>query len=155
MARFRRLSKRVVAIILLVLVIIGMWFYEALYGTTGEALRRAESFLFTRQTVSRFADQDKSRYFFVTNRNRSSEQTEDPEAQFTSERVAATTFGRFDASIEPSIGLGMFINPSEWFQTEEILVNDLQLEVVLLRVERLARLSQTNVRDGLATTGVL
>ena len=35
------------------------------------------------------------------------------------------------------------------------LVDDLQLEVVLLRVERLARLSQTNVRDGLSATGVL
>ena len=120
----RFISRRVVIIILLVLVIIGMWFYEALYGTTGEALRRAENFLFTRITVSRLADQESVRYFFVSNRSQLDEEDLEFEEQFTNERKAGLTFGRFDATIEPSIGLGMFINPSEWFQTEEILVND-------------------------------
>jgi esterase/lipase superfamily enzyme len=126
MARLRFMSKRVIVIVLLVLIIIGMWFYQALYGTTGEALRRAENFLFTRQTVSRLADQDSARYFFVTNREKSADEGEDPEARFSNQRTPELKFGRFDASIEPSIGLGMFINPSEWFQTEEIRVNALQ-----------------------------
>ena len=125
--RFKLLSKRTIAILLLVLVIAGIWFYQALYGTTGEALRRAENFLFTRQTVARLADQDSVRYFFVTNRGKSAEEVEDPEDRFSNERESELKFGRFDASIEPSIGLGMFINPSEWFQTEEIRVDQLEI----------------------------
>ena len=112
---------------MLVLVIIGTWFYQVLYSTPGEALRRAENFLFTRQTVARLADQDAVRYFFVTNRRKSAEEMEDPEERFTNVREPGIRFGRFDATIEPSIGLGMLINPSEWFQTEEIRVNSLEL----------------------------
>ncbi len=124
MARF--ISKRTITIVLLLLVIAGMWFYQALYGSTGEALRRAESFIFTRVTVSRLADQESVRFFFVTNRNKTGDDSQEAEQRFSNQREASLKFGRFDASIEPSIGLGMFINPSEWFQTEEILVNDLE-----------------------------
>ena len=125
--RIKFVSKRTMIILLLLLVIAGMWVYQALYGSTGEALRRAENFLFTRQTVSRLADQDSVRYFFVTNRRKSPDEAVDPEERYTNEREPGLKFGRFDASIEPSIGLGMFINPSEWFQTEEIRVNQLEV----------------------------
>jgi len=35
-------------------------------------------------------------------------------------------FGSFDASIEPSLGLGMMINPTSWFQNEEIRLSEIQ-----------------------------
>lgn len=127
MKRSKFLSKRTITIVLLVLAIVGMWFYQALYGSTGEALRRAENFLFTRLTVSKLADQDSARYFFITNRSNSEEDEEEAEERFTNQRESGLTFGRFDATVEPSIGLGMFINPSEWFQTEEIRVNNFEV----------------------------
>ena len=116
-------TRYLVVIALLLLVITGMWFYQALYGSTGEALRRAENFLFTRSTVSQLGEQGSSRYFFITNRNKTNNE-ELLENRFASERETELKFGIFDASIEPSVGLGMFINPSEWFQTEEIVVSN-------------------------------
>jgi len=104
-----------------------MWFYQALYGVTGEALKRAENFLFTRMTVSRLSDQDNSRYFFVSNRKKMNEEDEDLENRFGSERSEMLNFGLFDIAIQPSVGLGMFINPSEWFQTEEVVVKNMEV----------------------------
>lgn len=124
-------TRYLVVIALLLLVITGMWFYQALYGSTGEALRRAENFLFTRMTISQLGEQGSSRYFFITNRNKTNDE-EILENRFGNERGTELKFGIFDASIEPSVGLGMFINPSEWFQTEEIVVSNtksLQQEV--------------------------
>jgi esterase/lipase superfamily enzyme len=100
-----------------------MWFYQTLYSSTGEALRRAESFLFTRRTVAQLGEQGSSRYFFITNRNKMNDD-EILENRLGNQRGAELKFGIFDASIEPSVGLGMFINPSEWFQTEEIVVSN-------------------------------
>jgi esterase/lipase superfamily enzyme len=123
MIKYRPRARYIVITVLLLLVIAGMWFYQALYGSTSEALKRAENFLFTRMTVSRLSDQGSSRYFFVTNRNKTDDD-EILENRFASERGTELKFGIFDASIEPSVGLGMFINPSEWFQTEEIIVSN-------------------------------
>ena len=46
--------------------------------------------------------------------------------QFGNEREAELKFGLFDTRVEPSVGLGMFINPSEWFQNEEIVVKNME-----------------------------
>jgi esterase/lipase superfamily enzyme len=125
MIKLKSRTKYISVIVLLLLVIVGMWFYQALYGATGEALQRAENFLFTRMTVSRLSDQDNNRYFFVTNRKKTNDD-EVLENRFGSERSEALNFGLFDIAIEPSVGLGMFINPSEWFQTEEIVVKNME-----------------------------
>ncbi len=129
-------ARYLIVISLLLLVIAGMWFYQALYGSTGEALRRAENFLFTRRAVSELGEQGSSRYFFVTNRNQENDD-EILENRFGSERGAELKFGIFDASIEPSVGLGMFINPSEWFQTEEIVVSNTKSLPQAVFVEKL------------------
>ena len=63
MIKFKPRNSYLIVIVLLLLVIAGMWFYQALYGATGEALRRAENFLFTRMTVSQLGEQGSSRYF--------------------------------------------------------------------------------------------
>jgi len=125
MIKLKSRTKYISVIVLLLLVIVGMWFYQALYGATGEALQRAENFLFTRMTVSNLSDQDAMRYFFVTNRKKTNDD-EVLENRFGSERSEELSFGLFDIAIEPSVGLGMFINPSEWFQTEEIVVKNME-----------------------------
>ena len=123
---FNPRTKYIIIVVLLLLVIAGMWLYQAIYGSTGEALRRAENFLYTRMTVSQLGEQGAKRHFFVTNRK----QTNDDkvlENSFGNERGSELKFGLFDTSIEPSVGLGMFINPSEWFQTEEIVVKNMEI----------------------------
>jgi len=126
MVKFKSRTWYIIIIVLLLLVIAGMWFYQALYGSTAEALHRAENFLFTRQTVSQLSEQGAMRYFFVTNRKKSGDD-EVLENRFGSERETELKFGLFDTRVEPSVGLGMFINPSEWFQTEEIVVKNMEL----------------------------
>ena len=118
-------TKYLIVIFLLLLVIAGMWFYQILYGSTGEALRHAENFLFTRKTVAQLGEQGDVRYFYVTNRKKT-ESEEILEKRFGNERKSELNFGIFDIRIEPSVGLGMFINPSEWFQTEEIVIKNME-----------------------------
>ena len=124
MMKFKPRTRYLIVILFLLLVITGMWFYQTLYSSTGEALRRAENFLFTRMTVSQLSEQGTSRYFFVTNRKKANDDEELLENRLGNERGAELKYGVFDASIEPSVGLGMLINPSEWFQTEEIIVSN-------------------------------
>ena len=118
-------TKYISIIVLLLLVIAGMWFYQVLYGSTGEALRRAENFIFNRMTVAQLGEQGSMRYYFVTNRKNTNEDTK-LEKRFVNEREPTLKFGLFDIKIEPSVGLGMFINPSEWFQTEEIVIKNME-----------------------------
>ncbi len=125
MIKFKPRTRNIIISVLLLLVIAGTWFYQALYGSTGEALRRAENFLFSRMTVSRLSDQESMRYFFVSNRKKTIDD-DMLENRFANEREAELKFGTYDISIEPSVGLGMFINPSEWFQTEEIVVRNME-----------------------------
>ena len=144
MIKFKPRTRYLVVIMLLLLVISGMWFYQTLYGSTGEALRRAENFLFSRKTVSQSSEQGGSHYFFITNRSKSNNEDEELENRLGNERGAELKFGRFDASIEPSVGLGMFINPSEWFQTEEIVISNtrtLQQEVFVEKLRELVKAS--------------
>ena len=129
MPKFKSRTWYIVIIALLLLVIAGMWFYQVMYGSTAEALKRAENFLFTRQAVSQLSEHGSTRYFFVTNRNKTNDDASNDKAlenRFGSEREAELKFGIYDTVIEPSVGLGMFINPSEWFQTEEIRVRHME-----------------------------
>ena len=114
-----RTKKRISIAVLGALIIGGIWFYYVYFMSTSAAVRHAEEFLFRRMTVSQLAQQGEYRHFFVT--NRVLESGEAPlEDRFTTERQGALGFGYFDTSIEPSLGLGMIINPTDWFQNEEI-----------------------------------
>ncbi len=126
MPKSRSRARYMVIIALLLLALIGSWFYQVLYGYPSEALRRAENFIFTRMTVAQLGEQEATRYFFVTNRKKSGDD-EVLENRFGNGREAALKFGLFDTRVEPSVGLGMFINPSEWFQNEEILVKNMEM----------------------------
>ncbi|UCH47624.1 MAG: alpha/beta hydrolase [Betaproteobacteria bacterium] len=124
---------------LVFLLIAGLWLYFTVYRSTASVLYRAENFLFTRMTVNQLGEQGSTRYFFVTNR-RQTEDSDELAEQFGNSRGPELSFGFFDTTIEPSVGLGMFINPSEWFQNEEISVDDvvaLQQDVFVERVRQL------------------
>lgn len=123
-------TKITLVILLLLLVFAGFWFYNTLYRSSGSALQRAESFLFTRMTIAQLGEQGSMRYFFVSNRQKTGNNTElantELASQFSNERESQLKFGFFDSKVEPNVGLGMFINPSEWFQNEEIKIKRLE-----------------------------
>jgi esterase/lipase superfamily enzyme len=93
--------------------------------TTHEALVRAEALEFRRMVVTQQGEQGADRFFFVSNRR-----TNDPdgsvEERFGNERETELKFGFFDTDIEPSLGIGMLINPTDWFQNEEIRLLDVR-----------------------------
>jgi len=118
MTRFKRRLLIGFGVCLLVLAALGVWFYNVYFSSTITALQRAEAFLFRRMQVAQLGQQGEYRFFFVTNRR--PQGTDGPlEESFGTEREEALKFGFFDVKIEPSLGLGMIINPTEWFQNEE------------------------------------
>ncbi len=116
--------------------------------STGNALRHAEAFKFRRMLVTRQGEDGAYRFFYVTNRG-----LERPdgsvEERFGNERVAGLRFGLFDTDIEPSLGIGMLVDPTDWFQNEEIqlrAVRDLERTVF---IEKLREQVQKSPRRSL------
>jgi esterase/lipase superfamily enzyme len=92
---------------------------------TRTILEHAEAFAFRRMAVSQLAEQGVFRFFYATNRVPIGD--EGPiKARFGSEREGSLRFGAFDTRIEPTLGLGMLINPSDWFLNEEIKLESLR-----------------------------
>jgi hypothetical protein len=108
---------------LVVLVLVGLVLF--FYRPTRVALERAEAFRFRRMLVTRLGEQDAYRFFYVTNRLLGAD--DGPlEERFGNKREGVLKFGFFDTVIEPSLGLGMIINPTDWFQNEEIQLEQVQ-----------------------------
>ncbi|MBT8332176.1 MAG: alpha/beta fold hydrolase [Deltaproteobacteria bacterium] len=119
MTRFKRRMLLGTALVVLVLLGVGVWFYFTFFTATSTALQRAEAFMFRRMKVAQLAEQGSYRFFFVTNRRL--ETDEGPlEERFGNQREEILKFGYFDTKIQASLGLGMLINATEWFQNEEI-----------------------------------
>ncbi len=125
MTRFKRRLLFGLGVTLLVLVGAGLWFYNVYFASTSYALQRAEAFFLRRMQVARLSQDGEYRFFFVTNRRPESKDGPLVE-RFGTETQERLTFGYFDVKIEPSLGLGMLINPSEWFQNEEIKLKAVQ-----------------------------
>jgi esterase/lipase superfamily enzyme len=125
MTRFKR--RILIGTVLLVVVLLGLgvWLYFSFFAPTSTALQRAEAFLFRRMKVAQLSEQGTYRFFYITNRRPQSEQGPLQE-RFGKEREEALKFGYFDTRIQPSLGLGMLINPTEWFQNEEIQLKNVQ-----------------------------
>ena len=139
MTRFKRRLLIGTALVLLVLMGAGVWFYFSFFASTGAALRHAEAFLFRRMKVAQLAEQGNYRFFFVTNRRLESNDGPLME-RFGREREDILKFGYFDTRIQPSLGLGMLIDPTEWFQNEEIqlkAVHDLDQETFVKKTQQL------------------
>ncbi|MDJ0941860.1 MAG: alpha/beta fold hydrolase [Kiloniellales bacterium] len=130
----RRLWLALAAISLLVLAL-GIWLYMVVFLDLEAALERAETFVFRRMTVAQLAERGVYRFFFVTNR-RSKAEGEAVEERFGIEVSDALTFGSFDTRIKPTLGIGMIINPTEWFQNKAINLQD------VATVERAAFVAQ-------------
>jgi len=118
-SRFKRRLWWGAALVVLVLLGGGIWFYNTYFTSTDAAIRHAEAFLFRRMTVAQLSGQGEYRFFYATNRVPGADDTSLDE-RFGQDREASLKFGNFDAEIKPSLGLGMLIDPTEWFQNEEI-----------------------------------
>ncbi|MGD9036208.1 MAG: alpha/beta hydrolase [Syntrophobacterales bacterium] len=121
MTRFKR--RLLIGLALVVLVLVGLVLF--FYRPTRVALERAEAFRFRRMLVTRLGEQDAYRFFFVTNRRLEADDGPQEE-RFGNTREGVLKFGFFDTAIEPSLGLGMIINPTDWFQNEEIQFKQVQ-----------------------------
>jgi esterase/lipase superfamily enzyme len=121
MTRFKR--RILIGLALVVLVLVGLVLF--FYRPTRVALERAEAFRFRRMLVTRLGEQDAYRFFFVTNRRLEADDGPQEE-RFGNTREGVLKFGFFDTVIEPSLGLGMIINPTDWFQNEEIQFKQVQ-----------------------------
>ncbi len=127
MTRGKRRLLIVFALVALGLSGLGVWFYYFYFVSTGAVTQHLENFRFRRMTVAQLAEQSSYRFFFITNRRVVAD--EGPlEERFGAEREAALKFGYFDTRIQPSLGLGMLINPTEWFQNEEIQLKRVALQ---------------------------
>jgi esterase/lipase superfamily enzyme len=124
-ARVKLTRKRIVRLAaLLALIVIGMAAYTYFVGTR-TLLQHAEAFAFRRMTVTQLAEQGTFQFFYVSNR-RPGVAGGDVDERYESEREESLKFGTFETRIEPTLGLGMMIDPSEWFLNEEIRLQDVQ-----------------------------
>ena len=122
MARLKRPMLWGTAVIVLLLVIAGLYTY---FLGTRALLEHAEAFAFRRMTVAQLEEQSVFRFFYVTNRD--SNTAEGPlEERFGSGRETALKFGIFDTEIQASLGLGLLLNPSDWFLNEEIRLKNIE-----------------------------
>jgi esterase/lipase superfamily enzyme len=121
MTRFKRRVLIGMALVGLILAALVVFFYRP----TRLALERAEGFQFRRMLVAKQGEEGSYRFFYVTNRRTESD-AGPVEERFENQRAEALEFGLFDTEIEPTLGIGMIINPSDWFQNEEIQLRDVQ-----------------------------
>jgi esterase/lipase superfamily enzyme len=111
---------RLFCIAIALLLLLGAVGYFGFFVPTSEALQRAESFEFRRMQVARVGDREQYRFFFAT--NRAVEGSASLQEGLGATRGGALTLGSFDTRIEPSLGLGRWLDASTWFLDEEIKV---------------------------------
>ena len=121
---------------LLLLVLIGAGLYVYTIGLR-TMLEHAESLTFRRMAVTS-VEEDAFRFFYATNRKPG-----DPQGgvkqRYRSQRESSLKFGSFDTRIEPSLGLGIIIDPSKWFLNEEIQllrINNLQRQAFIEQLRK-------------------
>jgi esterase/lipase superfamily enzyme len=118
---FKRRIWIAAVLAVLVAILLGAFFQ----ATTRKALERAEAFEFRRMQVTKRGEQGAFRFFYVTDR-RVERQDGAVEERFGNQREAGLQFGLFDTVFEPSLGIGMLIDPTDWFQNEEIQLRDVR-----------------------------
>jgi len=111
----------VAGLALLVFVAMGLYAYSIGKRTM---LEHAETLTLRRLSVPQAGD-DAFRFFYATNRQAGT-QPNDIKNRYLSSRESDLKFGSFDTRIEPSLGLGIIIDPSKWLLNEEIQLLDVQ-----------------------------
>ena len=145
MARLKRPMLWTTAVIVLLLVVAGLYTY---FLGTRALLEHAEALAFRRMTVSQLEEQGVFRFFYVTNRD--SDAAEGPlEERFGSGRETSLKFGIFDTEIQASLGLGMLLNPSDWFLNEEIRLKNIEALEKEKFVEKLRQQVEASPRRSL------
>lgn len=120
-----RRSKRRILIATVLVILVALALGALFHVSTGRALERAEAFQFRRMLVARQDEQGAYRFFYVTNRRMEGQDVAFGEG-FGNERESGLKFGLFDTGIESSLGIGMLVNPTDWFQNEEIQLHDVR-----------------------------
>ena len=110
---------------LIFVLIAGGGFYYVYFMSTNVAIREAESFLFRRPNVSRIDDEGQYRHFWITNREQ--EAGDEPLIErFTNVRESTLKYGTYDTSLSHSLTLGMLIDPTDWFRSEQISLDEVR-----------------------------
>ena len=110
------------------LLVLGAVGYYGFFLSTSEALQRAESFEFRRMQVARVDGDERFRFFFATNRATGADDLP-LEERLGAARADRLLLGSFDTEIEPTVGLGRWLDASSWFLDEEIkILNVRQLD---------------------------
>jgi esterase/lipase superfamily enzyme len=125
MTRFKRRLLICTGLVALVLLGLGAWFYHAFYGSTYAAMQHAEAFNFRRLQVAQPDEPGTYRFFYATNR-RAEPGGATLEERFGNEREEVLKFGLFDTAIEPTLGVGMIIDRTKWFQNEVIKLRSVE-----------------------------
>lgn len=116
-----RKTKRILWILGAVILVLALLAAYVYFRSTRAALERAEGFQFQRMQVARVSEGGPYRFFFAT--NRVAADSEGPlEGRLTATRGDALRLGSFDTEIEPTLGLGMWLDASGWFLDEEIRI---------------------------------
>ena len=125
MTRFRR--RLLTGTVLIVLALLGLsaWLALDFFGSTNAAIRYAEAFNFRRLQTARQEEPDTYRFFYTTNR-RAKPGDAALENRFNNQREATLKFGFFDTAIEPTLGVGMIIDRTKWFQNEVIRLRGIE-----------------------------
>jgi len=134
MNTFRR--RVIWGVLALALGLVGAAAYVYIVGTR-TLLEHAEAFEFRRLLVAK-VDDTAFRFFYVTNR-RSVDLHGPVEGRFATDRGPTLSFGHFDTTIEPTLGLGIIVDPSAWFVNEEInlrAVRSLEQEAFLAELRQ-------------------
>ncbi len=94
---------------------------------TRTVLEHAEALSLSRMQAARLPDGKTLRLFYASNRVAHPDSADKaPDARFTSQRQPELTLGSFDVAVEPTLGLGMLLNASDWLINEEIQLYDVQ-----------------------------
>jgi esterase/lipase superfamily enzyme len=118
-------KKRLLWTAVAVLLLLGAVGYYGFFRATSEALQRAESFEFRRMQVARIDGQERYRFFFAT--NRATDGGDGPlKERLGAMRRAGLLLGSFDTQIEPTLGLGRWLDASRWLLDEELKVLDVR-----------------------------
>jgi esterase/lipase superfamily enzyme len=143
-----RWKKRILwgtAVILLVLVGLGGYAY---FVGTRTLLEYAEGFAFRRMAATKLPEEDAYRFFYATNRVPGEGAGEVAE-RFGSERGETLSFGSFDTRFEPTLGVGMLIDPSDWFLNDAIQIENVRSLEHAALVEQLREQVQASAHRSL------
>ncbi len=125
MTRFKRRLWIGLSLVLVVALGLGIWFYRFMYVGPDAVMRRAEVLSLRRMTVAQLGEPGTYRFFYATNRR--PEGDDGPlKERFGADRDEDLRFGFFDTRIEQTLGVGMLINPSDWFLNEEIQLKQVE-----------------------------